>query len=53
MPDIEKALDVVAEEAPEDENFDLDAALPSGLWDPEAGKAAGGVNWADLEEGGT
>ena len=52
MPDIEKALAVVAEETVAEEDFDQDAALPSVLWDPEAGNAAGGVNWAEPEEGG-
>lgn len=34
-------------------DFDADMALPGGLWDPEMGEVAGGVNQADVpEEGG-
>jgi len=36
-----------AEEQAED--FDADDALPSGLWDPESGIVAGGVNRGDPE----
>jgi CRISP-associated protein Cas1 len=31
-------------------DFDLDEALPGGLWDPEAGEVGGGVNRADETE---
>lgn len=53
MPDIERILAV---EAGEDEaegegegeaDYDAEQALPGGLWDPEVGEVAGGVNRAD------
>lgn len=46
VPDIERALGVpdAAEHAGD---FDADEALPGGLWDPDAGLVAGGVNRAD------
>lgn len=48
-PDIERAL-AVAEPDPEAGasygDIDADAALPGGLWDPEAGAVRGGVNQA-------
>lgn len=31
-------------------DFDEDAALPGGLWDPEEGAVAGGTNYGELEE---
>jgi len=35
-------------------DFDSDAGLPGGLWDPEEGQVAGGVNFGDdLTEGGS
>jgi CRISP-associated protein Cas1 len=49
VPDIDRALGAEAGESEGD--YDADAALPGGLWDPEMGEAAGGVNWADDEEG--
>lgn len=48
VPDIDWALSVEIDA--EDEggaDFDADDALPGGLWDPEAGEVAGGVNRAD------
>ncbi|HLZ69009.1 MAG TPA: type I-E CRISPR-associated endonuclease Cas1e [Dehalococcoidia bacterium] len=44
LPDIDRVLGV--EEA-EESAFDADEALPGGLWDPEQGEVAGGVNWDD------
>jgi CRISPR-associated protein Cas1 len=37
----------------EDDRFDEDAALPGGLWDPEAGQVQGGVQHADDVDGGS
>lgn len=47
IPDIERvlALPLPAGEGPAPD-FDADAALPGGLWDPEAGVVTGGVNRA-------
>lgn len=45
VPDIDWILAV--ELGADDEAFDLDDALPGGLWDPDAGQVAGGVNRAD------
>lgn len=47
--DIDRALGLGDGEEPESE-FDVDEALPGGLWDPEQGVAPGGVNWADEAE---
>ena len=44
VPDIQFALDIGGET---DTTFDWDAAAPSGLWDPEAGEAMGGINYAE------
>ncbi len=44
LPDIDRALGIDEQEATA---FDADEALPGGLWDPEQGEAAGGVNWGD------
>lgn len=47
MPDIEWILSV--EDSTDDMlemDFDMDDALPGGLWDPEVGEVAGGVNRA-------
>jgi CRISPR-associated protein Cas1 len=35
-----------------DDRFDGDAALPGGLWDPDSGEVAGGVQHADDGDGG-
>src|ERR1039457_2863556 len=35
----------------QEDDFDADDALPSGLWDPETGIVAGGVNHSDLRSG--
>jgi CRISPR-associated protein Cas1 len=50
VPDIERALTVEDGPVGSDEDFDADAALPGGLWDPEIGEVAGGVNQADVSE---
>ena len=41
VPDVERVLEIGGEPA---EGFDADEGLPSGLWDPETGSVAGGVN---------
>lgn len=54
VPDIEHALSVEGtwEEEEMDVDFDADDGLPGGLWDPERGQVAGGVNRAEeLEKG--
>lgn len=45
VPDIERALG--GTENSVDTAYDSDEALPGGLWDPETGELAGGVNYAD------
>lgn len=54
IPDIEEALGVSVSWGEDSSmDFDVDEALPGGLWDPEMGDVAGGVNRADIpEEGG-
>jgi CRISPR-associated protein Cas1 len=47
VPDVQFALAIDGET---DTAFDWDAAAPSGLWDPEAGEASGGINYAEAEE---
>ncbi len=54
---VEDIQAVLAVEPVDESDYDADAALPGGLWDPEAGELTGGVNWADAavpepEEGG-
>ena len=53
VPDIEQALNVEgAWDEQTDVDFDTDDGLPGGLWDPERGEVAGGVNRAEeLERG--
>ena len=52
VPDIEFALGVGGSPAEEGEaDFDTDDGLPGGLWDPQAGEIAGGVNRADSAVG--
>jgi len=50
VPDIDRLLlgDGALREADEP-LFDLDEALPGGLWDPETGEVLGGVNQADVD----
>jgi hypothetical protein len=48
VPAIEQVLVVGREMDPDLAlDFDLDEALPGGLWDPEAGEVEGGVNRAE------
>lgn len=53
--DIDHVLQVAP--SPDDDpdpDFDTDAAMPGGLWDPDAGRVEGGVNydeWDSKEEG--
>jgi CRISPR-associated protein Cas1 len=50
IPDIEKVLTIPGVEEI-DQQLDADMAMPGGLWDPEEGAVAGGVNHGDgLEE---
>lgn len=45
VPDIERALDLGRElETAAGLDFDSNAALPGGLWDPELGEVRGGIN---------
>ena len=46
--DIQRLLNIPA--APDLGEFDDDAALPGGLWDPVDGVVQGGVNWAEAWE---
>lgn len=46
VPDIDAALGIGSDAGDAARDFDRDDALPGGLWDPETGEAAGGVNWA-------
>jgi len=48
--DIDRVLAVEGTGPGGEEGYDLDEALPGGLWDPETGTVAGGVNQADLPE---
>lgn len=48
IPDIERALSVDgAKDINLEGDFDSDEALPGGLWDPNLGEVAGGVNRGD------
>lgn len=47
LPDVERALEVGGDPS---EEFDMDEALPGGLWDPEHGEVEGGVNHSDEGE---
>lgn len=51
VSDIESAL-AVGGSAPraDGDDFDRDAAIPGGLWDPEAGEVPGGVNHGDEQD---
>ena len=48
VPDIESVLSVVTLEQADEADFDLDEATPGGLWDPQDGQAAGGINWGEI-----
>ncbi|MBI3978199.1 MAG: type I-E CRISPR-associated endonuclease Cas1 [Chloroflexi bacterium] len=51
VPDVDRALGIGDEgEAGGDAIFDMDDAAPGGLWDPESGEVAGGINQADVPE---
>jgi CRISPR-associated protein Cas1 len=53
VPDIDRTLlgpGGAAREAETDADYNEDAAAPGGLWDPDDGEVAGGVNQADLLE---
>jgi CRISPR-associated protein Cas1 len=53
VPDIEDALAVGEEkQVGGDVDFDASDGLPGWLWDPDAGDVAGGVNQADVFDGG-
>jgi CRISPR-associated protein Cas1 len=55
VDDIERALDLKGLDLPkEGMDYDGDQALPGGIWDPESGTVAGGVNYGEelTEEGG-
>ncbi len=53
IPDIEEALGVQPSSGDDPgADFDAEDALPGGLWDPEGGEVAGGVNQADVPEEG-
>lgn len=49
VEDIDRVLDVGP--LPADNRFDVDAAAPGELWDPELGGVPGGVNQADIDGG--
>lgn len=46
VPDVESSLAVARRDEDAGSPFDVDEALPGGLWDPEAGEVPGGVNQA-------
>jgi CRISPR-associated protein Cas1 len=51
VDDLDRALAVGGEQVERELSaLDADAALPGGLWDPEVGSVAGGVNHADEED---
>ena len=50
VPDIGRVLGIADEGPFETEAFDLDEALPGGLWDPDRGEVAGGLNRAEDKE---
>lgn len=54
VEDIDAVLAVPPAALPNGEmpDFDVDDAAPGGLWDPDAGEVAGGVNFADEPEEG-
>lgn len=45
IPDLDRALDIPLPSAAPD--FDVDEGLPGGLWDPDHGVVAGGINYAE------
>lgn len=51
VEDVDRVLNIGT--LSDDQLFDVDAAAPGELWDPELGNVAGGVNQADVESEGT
>jgi CRISP-associated protein Cas1 len=49
VPDLALLTRGATETKEQEEDFDADDAMPSGLWDPEAGTIAGGINYSDTE----
>ncbi len=49
VDDLDRVLDIGP--LPAESVFDVDAAAPGDLWDPEVGSVTGGINQADLSEG--
>lgn len=54
LPDLATLFEGIGEgaEAPDDNLIDTNDALPSGLWDPVAGRVEGGVNYSEETDGG-
>lgn len=52
VPDIERTLNLGGGLPEADELLDASDNPPGGLWDPNQGETAGGVNWADEPSGG-
>jgi CRISP-associated protein Cas1 len=50
VPDLAYLMSGVSSAEEQEEDFDANDALPSGLWDAKTGIVAGGVNHSDLEE---
>ncbi|MEW6212336.1 MAG: type I-E CRISPR-associated endonuclease Cas1e [Acidobacteriota bacterium] len=47
IPDIEQTLAVVEKDGSDSQDFDKADDPPGGLWDPDEGQTAGGVNWSE------
>jgi CRISPR-associated protein Cas1 len=52
VPDIERAMAVDDHAISQATDFDTHDDPPGGLWDPESGSVAGGINWSDDPKGG-
>lgn len=52
IADIDWVLNVGERDDTSNDDLDAELALPGGLWDPEAGAVAGGVNHADTDTEG-
>ncbi len=52
VPDIDRALGASVRETDRADQLDANAATPGWLWNPEGEEPRGGVNWADVPEGG-
>lgn len=48
VPDLQRLLNIAPQDE-EDTNWDIDAALPGGLWSPVEGVVTGGVNYGEEE----